>query len=210
MAKWTWDAARREYVSDTGLILGKDELQAIRDGLADGFEEVAADLVARHASGALPDEEFAGQFRAFVDEAMRAQFLLGRGGVNACVGTDFETMAKLIADQLGFAEGFAADLAAKQLTQVEATARAELYAGATVSAFEQGMAATHDGLDLPAFPGDGATQCLGNCRCRWEIVEFDDRYEATWIAEQDPNSCDDCLRNSERWSPFVQMKTTRR
>lgn len=207
MSRWRWDAKRREYIADDGRVIGPDALLAIRDGLADGFEEIATDIVMRHASGEITATQFEGEFRAFIDEATWAQYLLGRGGANAATTDDFETMARLIADQLGYAEQFAASLFAGELTPDAASARAELYAGATVSAFEQGMAAAYDGIDLPDYPAAGNTSCLSRCRCFWTIDEFPDRYEATWNTVGDGAVCPECAANGQRWAPFVQMKT---
>lgn len=206
---WRWDEKRHQYVSDSGDVLGGKELQAIRDGLAEGFSEQAADLVAQQQAGSITADQFAARFSAFVDEATRAQFLLGRGGVNAAASDDFATMAKIISDQLGFADGFAKALANGEISAAEATARAELYAGSAVSAFEQGMAASHDGLELPFYPADGDTPCLGGCRCSWEIEDDGEQYTATWITEGDGNVCDGCLERGAQYgpgSPIVQMK----
>jgi hypothetical protein len=55
-----------------------------------------------------------------------------------------------------------ADLKAGRLTMAQATARANLYAGATRGTFE---ATRYPGL--PFYPTEGC-ECKSNCRCSWE------------------------------------------
>lgn len=65
--------------------------------------------------------------------------------------------------QLKYLDGFVADLKAGKLTMAQATARAAMYAGATRGTY---YATRYPGLN--AYPGDGGTPCLGNCKCSLE------------------------------------------
>jgi len=88
-----------------------------------------------------------------------------------------------IAEQLKYLDGFVADLKAGKLTMPQAQARANLYAGATRGAF---YATRYPGL--PAYPGDGSTPCLGNCRCT-----LDERDGAVWWVLHPAEHCAGCL-----------------
>lgn len=78
-------------------------------------------------------------------------------------------------------------------------ARARLYAGAVVAAFERGRAAAH-GVELPEYPGD---RCLGqsNCRCSWDVRETPEATEATWVTGG-AGPCAVCADNAERYDPY--------
>jgi hypothetical protein len=65
--------------------------------------------------------------------------------------------------QLTYLDGFVADLKAGKLTMAQAQARANLYSGATRGTY---YATRYPGLN--AYPGDGGTPCLGNCKCSLE------------------------------------------
>jgi hypothetical protein len=55
---------------------------------------------------------------------------------------------------------------------------------------------------LPAYPGDGQSECLVNCRCFWSIKETRDGWEATW-ALTPAEHCATCVENSQKWNPLV-------
>ena len=64
----------------------------------------------------------------------------------------------------------AEDAAAGKMSAKQMGARAEMYLDGSTQAFERGKAASYSsGLDLPANPGDGSSECLSQCRCQWSI-----------------------------------------
>jgi hypothetical protein len=67
--------------------------------------------------------------------------------------------------------------------------------------YELGKAESQGAPSLPAYPGDGQTACLGNCRCNWDIEETEDAWEATWELN-DAEHCADCIANAEQWNPL--------
>ena len=56
--------------------------------------------------------------------------------------------------------------------------------------------------DLPAYPRDGSTVCLTNCRCTWVIKRVSQSaFTATWklgAAEH----CPDCITRGRVWNPI--------
>ncbi len=100
----------------------------------------------------------------------------------------------------------AEDAAAGKMSAKQMGARAEMYLDGSTQAFERGKAASYSrDLDLPAYPGDGSTECLSRCRCHWSVADYEDRWEATWVLG-DADHCDDCARRAGEWSPFVVNK----
>ena len=80
-------------------------------------------------------------------------------------------------------------------------ARAQMYGRALRALYEQG--ATF-GLPLPAQPGDGSTECLSNCRCRWRVDWIDRENldaDAYWVMGQ-AEHCPTCRDRAERWAPL--------
>jgi len=55
--------------------------------------------------------------------------------------------------------------------------------------------------ELPAMPGDGTTECMTRCKCRWAINTLDKErgdFDCTWtlgVAEH----CETCLERSVEW-----------
>lgn len=81
--------------------------------------------------------------------------------------------------------------------------RARLYGQAASGSFEKGHGA-ENGLPpdvLPAHPGDGTTECLTGCKCRWTIRlisrERGDA-DANWTLGPSEH-CETCLKRARSW-----------
>lgn len=96
-----------------------------------------------------------------------------------------------IAEQIKYLDGFVADLKAGKLTMAQAQARAALYSGATRGTF---YATRYPGLN--AYPGDGGTPCLGNCKCTLE-----QRGDKIWWRLNPAEHCDGCVSRASA-SPY--------
>jgi hypothetical protein len=107
-----------------------------------------------------------------------AAYLEGRGADALTPGAR-RLIAEIVGDQVRYLNGFAEQVDAAGWNDARDRARAALYAGSLKQAFWRG--ATF-GLDLPYYPGDGSSECLGNCGCRWRVV---------WIDQEDLDA--DCF-----------------
>lgn len=121
---------------------------AFRDGLidADTFQQRAArDLAEHHVAAYLVGRD---------DQVIRA--------------ADKRILAEVIGNQVDYLNGFADVLAAREDEEWSAAleARARMYAGSLSETYWRGQTR---GYTLPYYPGDGGTECITNCRCRWEI-----------------------------------------
>lgn len=85
--------------------------------------------------------------------------------------------------------------------------RSGLYVNSARQAYERGKTEAFGGssLVLPAYPGDGASTCLSNCKCHWRIVEKKDRWQAFWRRTA-LESCDTCINRAIVWAPLEIMK----
>jgi hypothetical protein len=203
MAGWRYKtdvAAYYNHPKTTPVTL--EQLRAVRNQLADGLMNLLDDLADRYAAGDLTLDAWARQFGLAIRQGTTAGWLLGAGGVNAVTPDVLPRIDALIAKQTPFAEQFIRDLASANLSDAEAKARAELYAGTAISAYEEAMSYSH-GIDLPVYPGDGSTECLGRCRCSWTIETTDTEVSAWWDTLGDERVCNGCLAHSRRYNPLV-------
>ena len=81
--------------------------------------------------------------------------------------------------------------------------RAQKYGAAARESFEKGYSA-EVGMPpeiLPAYPGDGTTECMTRCKCRWAINILDKQnqdFDCTWtlgVAEH----CETCMERASEW-----------
>lgn len=86
------------------------------------------------------------------------------------------------------------------LSQAYLSWRSNLYAGGGKASYYRGKFLGY----LPQVPGDGQTQCLGNCKCFLTTEEG----EYPWIVLVTWNltpaeHCPDCIRLASEWNPYV-------
>jgi hypothetical protein len=126
--------------------------------------------------------DFGGNVRALLSKII---------GPSALAKGDRARLEQAITAQLKYLDGFVADLRQGKLTMAQAQARAALYAGASRATF---YGAQYPGLN--AYPGDGGTPCMGNCKCSLE-QQGDLIYWRLHPAEH----CDGCVSRASA-SPY--------
>jgi hypothetical protein len=103
--------------------------------------------------------------------------------------------------QLGFLDKWTVEIQAAPEFDEGWVARSALYALSVKQDYWTGV--THF-LPLPAMPGDGTSQCLGNCGCRWDIVWLDEAHmdaDAYWrLGKSD--TCQTCKIRAADWAPL--------
>jgi hypothetical protein len=193
------DAAEVTAHRDAQVERWGDELRRLAiDELGDGEAVVAIEFPISRI------EAFATRFLTRVGEIVTSAYTWAAGGVEIVTDEGWRTIARLVERQEAFGRGFVEALRGGRLSPQQAAARARLYAGATVEAFERGKAA-QVGFEPPAWPAEGCEGTV-NCRCYWEIVEFPDRFEGTWVAVGDKNTCGWCSDNAKDYAPWKQPK----
>ena len=136
-----------------------------------------------------------------IENTLITEYVYGRGGIHAMGAAETAELRGLLSTQRRYWRGFIAELREEPQSVGRIAARADLYHGASRSCYERAHSRAW-GIDLPAYPGDGRTVCLGHCHCRWSIRPRGDTIEATWelgAAEH----CGDCQDNAARWSPLI-------
>jgi hypothetical protein len=82
-----------------------------------------------------------------------------------------------IAEQLRYLEGFKRE--AQGMSEAAIKARSALYAGAVRATY---ALARWGDWELPWVPGDGSSECLGNCRCSASVKDNEDGTGVyTWV-----------------------------
>lgn len=210
-----------EYRSDQWVLDGEtvtaEQLTELRDAMIDQFADELGQI-AIDELGITPGEASFGdgiseeRASAFglalmlrVSDAITTAYTVARGGVPLVTDGGWRTVVDLVARQDTYAQGFVTALREGTVSEAQAVARSRLYAGSAVEAFERGKA-DQIGFAAPVYP---TQDCEGitNCRCWWDLQEFPDRFEGTWHAEGDRNTCGPCKRHARDYAPLVQRKT---
>lgn len=138
-------------------------------------------------------------FAALIARYHTAAQLVGQGDVTL-TPAGRQALVKAVQAQLGYLDGFAADLRSPSAYAMGRQARAAMYAEAIGASYWRGATRM---LPLPALPKDGTTPCLTNCGCSWEIDELngDGNYDCTWVLGTSEN-CQTCSQRAADWAPL--------
>lgn len=134
-----------------------------------------------------------------------AALMVGMG--QTAVPTDgIALLAGNIANQFGYLDNFATEVAAAEAFRSAWRARAQMYVNSAGAEFWEGYVYRQAGrfLPLPAVPKDGTSICLSNCRCGLRIVVVDAErgdYDVYW--ELNPaEHCQTCIERAAQWNPL--------
>lgn len=126
---------------------------------------------------------------------------------------DHALVQSVVDRQREYLKGFGDDWDSGRYDQSDAGAfsRSALYADATTGSWWMG--ATR-GYPLPAWPGDGTTQCKTKCQCSWDVQPLDGNgnADAYWRLGR-ADHCQTCMQRSEDWAPLqirngeIQLKS---
>lgn len=206
MADWRYDPAKHAYIDPAGKIVTLRQMVATRDAFVAARVAMAQALGDALAAGTITLDEFSTQFRALSAETLTALHLFGSGGAAMVEArpTLVARLAQLLERQIPYADAFIAELQDGTVTAEAAGARAGLYQGAGIEAYEQARADDF-GIELPFYPADGSSECKTNDRCAWIIeTRWNDELGrdvtyATWQTEHDENVCETCRQRGAEW-----------
>lgn len=203
---WTYDERSKRF-RDTrnGRYLPATKAIDLRDGFQERRRADVNALTRRLADQNITVQAWEAEMAALIRNVHAAEYALGRGGLNAMTAEDWRAVDELHAEQRAFLRGFAEEVAAGQLSEAQINARAKLYYGSSIQAYERGRSAAF-GVRLPAYPADGSTPCKSACRCRWQLVDTSDTIEATW-KRSTGEACSGCKSRAAQWSPLVIAKS---
>lgn len=202
---WEYEAASRRYRDKrTGRWLSHTRMIEMRDDYVTAYQSRVTGLAERVMSGDMTLQQWERGMRRELKSLHIGQYELGRGGRKAMTQADWGRLGAEMRRQYEHLRGFAADIAAGNLSPAQVAARSQLYLEASTASYERGRAAAHR-LVLPAYPGDGSTQCRVNCKCTWRITEDETAWNCYWTLGQ-AEHCEDCVTRSQTWAPYIYPK----
>lgn len=219
---WNWLKRLGQFIhSVTRRILSRPAQRELSELDLDANQDRVADLAHALAEDAITVGEWEAAMREEIKTAYIEQYLLGRGGLGQMTQADWGSIGGMLgSDQYRFLNRFAAEIAAGELSEAQIIARARMYIASSKEAFERANARARGvpGEQLPAYPGDGSTICLTNCKCFWNHRRIEERgrtlrWESTWTlrpAEHCTSGDVDargrplgCIQRAQLWAPYV-------
>ena len=200
---WIYNAAKRIF-SRGGRSVSAATMKAARDNYAIGMEKTIVNLTTRLMNREIGIQQWVLSFRQSLKRAYINQYVTGRGGLEMMTQRDWGIMGSQLRRQYEYMNKFADEIVRGNLTDAQIKARMKLYYQSSTQAHERGKSEAH-GFTLPAYPGDGQTQCRSNCKCEWTIEETETAWRCTWKLNP-AEHCPDCVGNASRWNPLVIPK----
>jgi hypothetical protein len=202
---WEWDKSSNRYRNAaSGVYMSASRQAELRDDFLNRMAVRMADATDKMLDHEMRVAEWEREAREVIRLSHVTEWAFARGGRHMLTAAERAELGVIVREQWGYLHRFASAVLDGGMSDAQIRARAALYASAAVLSYERGRAAAF-GLTLPAYPGDGTSECLVNCRCTWRIDELDDKFEAYW--ERDPgDSCETCLRRARDWNPYVVEK----
>jgi hypothetical protein len=165
-----------------------DDLAPIMEKALKGIGEATTHL----STGTQTPDEWADAVMGALTEGHREAYRIGGG-------TNDQIVERALKEQRGYLDAFL-DTIRKEGWKEGYASRAQMYGEAIKASYWRGKTR---GYPLPAMPGDGTTQCLTRCKCRWEIQDLDgennaDAYWRMGAAEH----CQSCSQREKDWAPL--------
>ena len=191
----------------------RTQVQNSIDVSVDRSEEIARTI----AAGELDALDARAIMRQEIKKSYIRSYELGRGGRRAMTQSDWGSVGGMLREQYRYLDRFVGEMADGNLSEGQIKTRFSMYLRSSREGFERGNAGSQQiphGI-LPAYPGDGQSECLVNCRCRWVITReyaFGTfmGWNCTWTLG-DAEHCRTCVNRASLWAPlFVPAGTSQR
>ena len=201
---WTWNGkSKRYHNTQDGRFIGLSQMAVLRQEYITHEKQVAANLANDLFAGKINLTQWQTGMREVIRRNFVTEYELARGGRKQMTQRDWGILGQKIRSQYQYLQGFARDLAGGRYTQAQAgvaARRAGMYVDSANQAFEQGKAEGY-GLVLPAYPTDGTSECLSNCRCYWRIQETETEWLCFWRLRK-AEHCLTCKARAKQWKPL--------
>jgi len=175
------------------------------------FNKTVVNLNGKLRTGDISVEQWRAAMRQEIKDVHTAALIIARGGEYGEISqADWGRLGAQLKKQYKYLDGYAAyvqesaeaDLVGegKFLSGAYMDWRSKLYGGAAKASYWQHLVYGK----LPQVPGDGQTRCGSNCGCHLRIEDGDDFDTLLVYWELGPTEhCDDCVRLSNEWRPFI-------
>ena len=165
---WEWIKKLFRYRNlATGRFIGPEQMLKLRDTFMDLQGEAIKKLGRDYAAGKLSLSDWVLKSREMIKQTYIDQYILGHGGRNSMSQADWGRLGQMLRKQYGFLEHFALDLESGRYVDADGNilgdaigSRLALYVNSSAQAYERGHVLGQGVPDLPAYPGDGSSECL--------------------------------------------------
>lgn len=205
VTEWTYDEeSYRYYDEENDRYVTEAQLRALSERYLKSRVGVVDQVVGLLlASLLLP--RWVTEVRDELGQTYYIMYLLGRGGASRMADRDWSLLSDQLRKQYGYLNNFASQMAAGGMSEAQIAARTALYWQSSRGLFEMGRTIGARDLMLPAYPGDGTSECGAHCKCWWRIIEFTDKWDCYWVRTAG-ESCPTCQARAQVWAPFVVYK----
>lgn len=200
---WLYYRDRNQYQNaETGKFISQGRVRALMQRFETRYKQDIKVISDRLSNGEVNVQRWVMDMRRAIKDAYVVQYTMGKGGMGNMTQSDWGRIGGLLKGQYQYLNNFAGDIANGELSPKQIVARANLYIDSSTQAFERGKASSHGLYNLPAYPGDGTTECMANCRCYWHIVKDGTTLTASWVMSN-AEHCETCRVRSVTWSNLV-------
>jgi hypothetical protein len=201
---FTWDNATKHFRNPKGRFISQEQVTALRREYIAGERAINDRLAERLFKHEIDINQWRAEMRANLRRTYITQYMLAKGGKGQMTQRDYGILGSQLKKQYNFLDKFTQDIyngKYSERQQAMVAARQQLYAESSSQAFERGSAEAFGPLQLPAWPGDGSTQCLSNCRCNWFIKTLKDgTISVSWrLGRVKERHCTDCPTRAKVW-----------
>jgi hypothetical protein len=206
---WSWSPnARRYRNAKTGRFIGAAQMATLRDQFIIHQRDQMQAIADRVARDAITRRDMVLQAREVIKGTTLDCYALAKGGRGHMTQSDYGKVGAMVKAQYQYLQQLEQRLKDGKLSAAQLAYQLKAYVTATKTAFEAGKVASYGVPSLPAYPGQGS-ECLYNCKCRWNIVDTPDAWECTWTLSA-AEHCPTCLRRAAEWNPLRVPKSVAR
>lgn len=200
---WIYYRDRNQYQdAESGKFISQSRVRALMQRFENKYKQDIKGISDKLSNGEISLQRWVDDLRQAIKDAYVIQYTVGKGGLDNMTQADWGRIGGLLKGQYAYLNGFASEVANGDLTPKQIAARANLYIDSSTQAFERGKAASHGMISLPAYPGDGSTECMSNCRCYWSIRKSGTTYHASWRMSN-AEHCETCRIRSVSWADLT-------
>jgi hypothetical protein len=177
--KWNPKANRYQWFNGSAYFVPKTQVMAwVDQSLA--ATGVSTDTLAELlSSGSLSPTDWKARMQLHIKDEYTRQYITGIGGRQNMTPSDWGRVGRMLRDQYGYLDGFAKDVATKNLTEGQIKARARMYVNSARQAYEKanGIVAKKWGADEVYWSLDSSVENCGDCvgfnSLGWQLVDSD-------------------------------------
>ncbi len=192
--------------------MGKSEANALIQSVVVYISAAADRLMASKFSDSAISK-FRGAIAGQLKSASRRMVEIGWSDGNGAGDVPYSIASAYFDEQAGFLGDFVIQISeARGARKLPGGAfRAAMYGESLGQCYQRAYfkarGSRADLPNLPAYPRDGSTVCLTNCRCQWTVKKVSEVfYEARWklgAAEH----CPQCLKRGREWNPISIIRS---